>query len=373
MEADKPDAGQTEINRPRRRSRIRRMIILTLVALIGPVVVAGAGLYMYAKGGRFVSTENAYVKTEKIAVSSDISGRVIVVGTKENDVVQVGDLLFMIDDEPHRLALAQAEARIATVAQDLIALRALYRQKAADRQQAKGDVDFYQSQFERQKKLGTKGIVSQSSLDEYRNNLRAAKDRIASINQDIAQVLANLGGSLKAGPEAHPKYREAVAIRDQVALDLKRTEIRAPRPGVVSNFELQVGEYIEEGKPIFSIVGNEDVWIQANFKETDLTYVEVGQQATVQFDAYPDVEGKARVTGIAPATGAEFALLPPQNASGNWVKVVQRLPVRLRIKNLDGLPALRAGMSVEVEIDTRHKRVLPGIMGTAFAWVKDPR
>lgn len=366
MEADKP-----EVSKPGSRSRLRRTIIIGLVALVGPLAVGGVGLYMYAKGGRFVSTENAYVKSEKIAVSSDISGRVIVVGTKENEVVQAGDLLFMIDDEPHRLALAQAEARIATVAQDLVALRALYRQKTADRRQANGDVDFYQSQFERQKKLGTKGIVSQSSLDEYRNNLRAAKDRIASINQDIAQVLANLGGSLTAGPEVHPRYREAVAIRDQVALDLKRTEIRASRPGVVSNFELQVGEYIEEGKPIFSIVGNEDVWIQANFKETDLTYVEVGQLATVQFDAYPDVEGKAVISGIAPATGAEFALLPPQNASGNWVKVVQRLPVRLRIENLENLPPLRAGMSAEVEIDTKHKRVLPGVMGSAFAWVKD--
>jgi len=365
------EAEKSEVSRPRRRSPLRRTIIIGLVALIGPLAVGGVGLYLYAKGGRFVSTENAYVKTEKIAVSADISGRVIVVGTKENETVQIGDLLFMLDDEPHRLALAQAEAHIATIAQDLTALRALYRQKTADRQQAKGDADFYKSQFERQKKLGTKGIVSQSSLDEYRNNLRAAKDRISSINQDIARVLANLGGSLKAGPETHPKYRESVAMRDQVALDLKRTEIRAPRPGVVSNFELQVGEYIEEGKPIFSIVGNEDIWIQANFKETDLTYVEVGQQATVHFDAYPGVEGKAEVTGIAPATGAEFALLPPQNASGNWVKVVQRLPIRLRIGNLDGLPPLRAGMSAEVEIDTKHKRILPGIMGTAFAWVKD--
>jgi len=356
---------------PRRRFRLRRFIVITLIALVGPVGVGVAGFALYMSGGRYVSTENAFVKTEKIAVSADISGRVIVVGVGENETVQKGDLLFMIDDEPLRLSLKQADARLGSVRQELVALRASYRQKVADLKLAKGDVGFYQSQFDRQKKLGTKGIVSQSSLDEYRNNLRSARDRIASINQDIQQVLANLGGDLKRQPEDHPKFLEAQATRDRVALDLHRVEVRAPASGVVTNFELQVGEYIEAGKPVFSLVGDDKVWLEANLKETDLTFVEVGQSATVAFDAYPDVKGSARVVGIAPATGSEFALLPPQNASGNWVKVVQRLPVRLRLNAADDLPRLRAGMSVEVEIDTGHRRALPRVFKSALALVRD--
>jgi membrane fusion protein, multidrug efflux system len=352
------------------RPSLKRLVIIILVALIGPVAVGLGGFYIYMSGGRFVSTENAYVKTEKIAISADISGRVIVVGTAENEKVQRGDLLFMIDDEPLRLSLKQAEARLAAVKQELLALRASYRQKVADLKLAKGDVEFYESQFKRQKKLGTKGIVSQSSLDEYRNNLRAARDRIASVQQDIQQVLANLGGSLNRKPEQHPKHLEAQATLDRVALDLKRVEVRAPASGVVTNFELQVGEYIQSGKPVFSLVGDEEIWLQANFKETDLTNVKPGQSAIIQFDAFPDVVGSATVSGIAPATGSEFALLPPQNASGNWIKVVQRLPVRLHFSDRGKLPKLRAGMSVEVEIDTGHKRKLPSFIRSSFAWAK---
>jgi len=354
--------------RPKRRVRAKRFVIITLIALMGPVGVVIAGLYIYMSGGRYVSTENAYVKTEKIAVSADISGRVIVIGVGENETVQKGDILFMIDDEPLRLMLKQAEARMAGVRQDLVALRASYRQKVADLNLAKGDVEFYQSQFERQKKLGVRGIVSQSSLDEYRHNLRAARDRIASVSQDIQRVLANLGGDLKRPPEQHPRYLEALANRDRVALDLKRVEVRAPAPGVVTNFELQVGEYIEMGKPVFSLVSNQGVWLQANFKETDLTHVAVGQSAKVRFDAYPDLKVDAVVSGIAPATGSEFALLPPQNASGNWVKVVQRLPVRLQLADPGKSPRLRAGMSVEVEIDTGYKRSLPNVVASALSW-----
>lgn len=356
--------------RPRRR---KRLFLIILAALIGPLAVGLAGLYFYLHGGRYVTTENAYVKTEKIAISADISGRVGAINVAENRKVQKNQLLFTMDDQPLRLSLAQENARIDAVRQDILAVRASYRQKLADLALARGDVEFYQTRFDRQKKLQSRGIVSQSRLDEYQNSLRASRDRVASVRQDIQQVLASLGGDPNKPPEQQPRYLVAQANRDLVALDLKRTEVRSPAAGIVTNFNLEVGEYIEVGRPVFSLVSDQKVWLQANIKETDLTHVRQGQLATVRFDAYPDVRAEAVVDGIAPATGAEFALLPPQNASGNWVKVVQRLPVRLHLQNVDALPQLRAGMSAMIEIDTGHERRLPPIAQSAVAWVRSRR
>jgi len=186
--------------------------------------------------------------------------------------------------------------------------------------------------------------------------------------QDIAQVRAKLGGDPDIATDDHPAVREAAAERDQAALDLKRTEVRAVAPGVVTNFDLQAGEYVTAGTNVFSLVGTGDVWIEANFKETDLTHVRVGQVASIRVDAYPGDTREAVVASISPATGAEFALLPAQNASGNWVKVVQRLTVRLALKGRWQDPPLRAGMSVIAEIDTGHKRRLPDFARAALNW-----
>ncbi|MDD9876207.1 MAG: HlyD family secretion protein [Magnetovibrio sp.] len=350
---------------------LRKLLTVTLFSLVGPGVIGVGALYIYVTGGRIVSTENAYVKADKVAVSADVSGRVVNVGVAENQKVRAGTLLFRIDQEPFRIALKQADARLAAARQTIDALKAEYRQKIAEHKLAEGDIKYYRLGVDRQRKLNAKGFASQSKLDDAEQNLRAARDRVAAIVQDIGRVRARLGGRVDIKADTHPTVLEALAERAAAELDLRRTDILAPSAGIVTNFGLEVGEYIEEGKPVFSLVGTEGVWVRANYKETELTHVRIGQPAKLRVDTYPDREIEAVVASIAPATGAEFALLPPQNASGNWVKVVQRLPVRLEITDTGEIPDLRAGMSVIVEIDTGHKRKVPGFLATAFSWMNE--
>ena len=364
-------AGATTKKPARNSRRGRKVLGIALLSIVGPLAAAFAGFYIYFAGGRFVATDNAYIKSEKIAVSADVSGRVVEVTVDENEAVKLGALLFRIDPEPFRIALEQAEARLVSARQEIAALRALHKQKLAELKLAEGDVDFYQRQYERQQKLNKRGFASGSNLDSANRNLRNARDRVAAIMQDIAQARAKLGGDPDLPVESQPAVREAQAARDQAALNLRRTDVRAPVAGIVTNFDLQPGEYIEAGRVIFSIVGSAEIWIHANFKETKLTHVRVGQPATIRVDAYPDDIREAVVSSISPATGAEFALLPPQNATGNWVKVVQRVPVRLELKNPRTDPPLRAGMSVIAEIDTGHHRRIPDFTRAALNWARD--
>ena len=355
------------------KRRWGRALGRSLLFTVGPVAVAVAGAYAYATGGRYVSTENAYIKADKIVVSTDVSGRVAEVAVKDNDVVTSGQLLFRLDDETFRIALVRAQADLAAAKHDIEAMRALHRQKTAEMKIAEEDAAYFLSAFERSEKLSRKGIVSRAKFDEVRRNLTTARQRLVVLSQGIARVVANLGGAPALPIDKHPRVLAASAARDRAALDLRRTSARAPTAAVVTNMHLQVGEYVEAGMPVFSLVGTKAVWVEANLKETALTHVRVGQKAEVSVDAYPDRTWSAVVDGINPATGAEFALLPPQNSSGNWVKVVQRLPVRLEIKTAPGDPPLRAGMSVVVEIDTGHERVLPGVVASALAWVRHGR
>lgn len=355
---------------PEHKSHRRRMVGITLLSIAGPLTAMVTGFYIYFVGGRFIETDNAYIKSEKIAVSADISGRVSEVSVTDNQTLQQGYPLFKIDPEPFRIALERAEARLQFAQQEIDVLRALYKQKLAELKQANGDVDYYLRQYDRQKKLNKRGFASGTNLDTANRNLRNARDQSGTIMQDIAQTRAKLGGNPDAPAATHPQVREAQAMRDQAALDLRRTQVHAPVDGVVTNFDLQPGEYITAGSPVFSMVGTGEVWVDANFKETELTHVLVGQRAIIRIDAYPDDVREAVVSSISPATGAEFALLPPQNATGNWVKVVQRLPVKLTLKEPSRKPKLRTGMSVIVEIDTHHQRSMPSFARAAINWAR---
>lgn len=326
---------------------------------------------MYLTSGRYVTTENAYVKADKVAISADVSGRVVAVMVRENDIVQADQILFHIDKKPFEIALDRAAAEVGIVANEIDSYRTAYHQELAELKIARDALDFAEKEFQRQKRMLTRGIVSEVQYDEARHRLEIARKQVIATEADILHSLSNLGGDENLKTEQHPRYRRAVADRDQTLLDLLRTTVRAPGGGVVGNIVLQVGEYVEAGKPVFSLVSNEELWINVNLKETDLTHVREGQEVQVRADTYPDHYWHAVVDSISPATGAEFALLPPQNASGNWVKVVQRIPVRVILTETDESgPPLRAGMSVEVTIDTQYERPLPPVVVSALDWIQ---
>jgi membrane fusion protein (multidrug efflux system) len=363
--------------------KLLRRLMIGAIALVGPVAALALGLFLYLTGGRYVATDNAYVKSAKIAVSADISGRVVDVAVSENETVTPGTVLFRIDPAPFRIALDEAEARLLAACQDVEALRAAYRGNIAALERAKGDVAFHEQQVARQRGLSTKRLVSDSSYDAAKRALRNAHDDVKVAEQALAEARAKLAGNPDIAVADHPSVKAAKAARNRAALDLARTEVKATVAGIVTNFDLQPGEYVETGDVVFSLVGTDETWVHANYKETELTHVRVGQPATVAVDTYPGRVFEGRVVGISPATGAEFALLPPQNATGNWVKVVQRLTVRIRLDQPatdnagqstapgDVAPParLRAGMSAHVEIDTGHQRRLTGLLGPLSDWL----
>jgi membrane fusion protein (multidrug efflux system) len=337
---------------------VRRITRWTLLLGV-PLVAVVTGLYLYARGGNLVDTENAYVKADIVAVGAAIAGRVIEVKVQDNQAVEKGELLFRLDPEPAQIALDRVRAQMDVVRTELQSLRAEYRETLLEVTEARERIDFLQRQLERQERLKEKGMSRADAYDEARHNLEVAQARLASVEEKVNRVRASLGGDPAMPAERHPRYVEARKAYDELALDVDRTRVLAPAAGVVSNMKLQIGEFVEARKPVFSLIQSGQVWIEANFKETQLTYMREGQPALVVADAYPDVEFPAKVEAIAPATGAEFAVLPPQNATGNWVKVVQRIPVRIKVEQGPGLPQLRAGMTTTVTVDTGHSRGLP--------------
>jgi membrane fusion protein (multidrug efflux system) len=337
---------------------MKRFLLLVAV----PAVAVAAGLALWLQGGRFEETENAYVKAHMIAVTADVSGRVVEVGVRDNEPVVAGALLFRIDPAPFELAVARAEAQMAVVRTEVEGLRAEHRVALAEAAEAAERITFLTRQLERQEKLKERGMGLESSYDEARHNLEAARRRLEGAREKAARVLAALGGNAGVRADAHPSFLAARAARDAGRDELARVRVVAPAGGIVSNMRLQSGERVERGVPVFSLIESRPVWVEANFKETQLTHMREGQEVSVVADAYPDARWRGRVSTIAPATKAEFALLPAQNSSGNWVKVVQRVPVLI---SLDAAPdsqtPLRAGMTVTARVDTGHVRRLSAL------------
>jgi len=339
-----------------------RTLKRTVFLIVIPLLAICVGLYLYAAGGRYVSTDNAYVKANVIIISPEVSGRVTSVLVVDNQAVEANDILLQLDSSPLEITLNRARAQMAVIRTELESLRADYGETVVQAQLAEDKVRYLNRRYKRQQKLLKQGLSSEEKHDEAKHDLQVARREVQIIEQRVQQVLAQLAGNERLPVDQHPRYLTAQTTYDQVAVDLKATTIRAPASGIVSNMKLQVGEYALAGKPIFSLIENQPIWIEANLKETQLTHILPGQQATIVADAYPDKIWESVVSSIAPATGAEFSILPPQNASGNWVKVVQRIPINLVITDQAGGPQLRAGMTVSVRIDTRRKRELSGQM-----------
>ena len=337
-----------------------RTLKRTVFLIVIPLLAICVGLYLYAAGGRYVSTDNAYVKANVIIISPEVSGRVTSVLVVDNQAVEANDVLIQLDSSPLEITLNRARAQMAVIRTELESLRADYGETVVQEQLAKDKVRYLDRRYKRQRKLLKQGLSSEEKHDEAKHDLQVARREVQIIEQRVQRVLAQLAGNERLPVDQHPRYLTAQTTYDQAAVDLKATTIRAPASGIVSNMKLQVGEYAQAGKPIFSLIENQPIWIEANLKETQLTHILPGQQATIVADAYPDKVWESVVGNIAPATGAEFSILPPQNASGNWVKVVQRIPINLVITDQAGGPQLRAGMTVSVRIDTRRKRELSG-------------
>ena len=353
------------------RSTDRKWLRRGLFALLPIVLVIGA--YWYVTGGALMSTDDAYVEADTVGVSTDVSGIVKDVDVTENQHVGAGQVLYRLDDLPFRISLQRAEAQIGTVRDSLNALKANYRDMQTQIKQAQYDIDYYQVEFGRQQALVKSNVVSQQSFDTARRNLQNAQQTLASLNEQLAGIAANLNGAPDGPVEQNPRYIDAVAQRDEAQRQLDHTVVRAPFAGIVTNVPATTpGKYLAASTTAFYLVAADHVWVDADPKETELTYVRVGQPVTVSVDTYPGVEWHGALESISPAAAQQFALLPAQNTSGNWVKVVQRIPVRVRVDTSDKrLPPLRAGMSVEIAVDTGHVRGLPhflaALIGTSKA------
>lgn len=342
-------------------------------ALIGvPVLILAGALFFWLQGGRHVSTENAFVKADIAQIASEVPGRIVELRIQDHAKVAAGDLLLRLDPTPYQLALAKADAEIDSARAAVNQLKASLEEIRAETREAENKLAYLQTQARRQRELSGRGVASAAKVEQSNSEEQEGEDRLSVLHQRIVRVEASLGGKPDRPTDQFAAVREKIALRDRAALDLAYTEIKAPKSGVVVNFRLQLGEQVKVQTPLFAVVTDRRPWLEANFKETDLTHVRVGQKAKVVLDMHPDVTWDAEVESISPATGAEFAILPAQNASGNWVKVVQRLPVRLRLIEQPGEPPLRAGMTAYVSIDTRRVRSLSGLFGGNAAVAAHP-
>ena len=349
MEMRKIDvAGAVPADAPARPARWR-----TPLMLIVPAIVLAVGAYLWFTGGRYVSTENAYVQQDKVAVSGEIGGRVIDVNVRENQRVKAGDTLYHIDPTPYQIALAQAEAALSTARLQVSQLRETMTEKGADASGSRADLAYAQTELGRQSQLLKAGFTTRARFDDARHAVEAAREKLLSNQAATANARVALGGNISGSTENHPLVRAARAQVEKAKLDLTRTVIRAPADGIVSqSTRLLPGQFTVQGVSSVSIVLASQPWVEANFKETDLENMRVGQPATIKLDAYPHHPLKAVVSSVGAGTGSTFAVLPSQNATGNWVKVTQRVPVRFRILEKPDF-ALIAGLSAKVKVDTK--------------------
>lgn len=348
---------------PEKTTRRRGLRGLLMVLL--PLALLGTGSYVWLTGGRFETTENANLQLPKLSISAEVGGRVTEVLVDDGDRVSAGDVLFRIDPESYRIALAHAEASLASAELSVRQLKAEYASALAKDMAAADDVAYYRKQFERQQSLKENGVVPASTFDAAERALHVSEEAKISADQAVARALAALGGDPDAPVETHPAVLTAAAARDQAAYNLERATVTAPSEGIVArSAAFRPGQFVQPGAALFALVETSETWVEANFKETQLANMGVGQSATVSFDSLPGRQFAAHVASIGAGTGSEFSLLPAQNATGNWVKVTQRVPVRLA---LDEAPdnLVVSGMSATVEVDTGVSRHIPGLSALA--------
>jgi membrane fusion protein (multidrug efflux system) len=343
-----------------RRRTIR--LVLMLGGILAALVLAAT---LWLRAGRWVSADDAYVRAAKLMVTTDVSGIVISVDVREGQLVKQGQVLFRVDPRQFHSALDNAKAQLAQVALNVEAMKQDYQRMLKDIEAQQSQVDLDQVTFDRYAVLVRTNIVTQANYDQARFTLATDKKRLESLKQQAQVQLARLDGNPDLPVDEHPLYRQVQAQVDEAQRQLDRATVRAPFDGIVTQVDsLQPGAYLVSATAALTntgavaLVSTDRLWVDANLKETDLTHVKPGDRAEITVDAYPGRTWSGTVASISPGTGSEFSILPAQNASGNWVKVVQRVPVRISVDHKPGDPVLRAGMSVVVAIDTGHRRSL---------------
>ncbi|HKS86729.1 MAG TPA: HlyD family secretion protein [Pseudolabrys sp.] len=332
---------------------------MRMVLLVGvPALAALVGLGIYLSGGRYISTDNAYVGAQKVLITPDISGKITHVAVHEGQHVNPGDELFTLDREPYALALQQAKAKLDTARSDYDKLKTNLKSLETLSELAQKNVDLKQRDVDRKSKLVSSQTGSQADLDTALAAVVTAKLQAEYAVQQRDTTLNQLLGDANLPLEKFPEYAQAKAALDSAQRDFDHTIVRAPMSGTATQVDnIQLGRFVAAGTPVLSVVDDQAPWVDANPKETDITYLRVGQKATLEVDSFPDRTFTGTVVAVSPGTGAQFSILPPQNATGNWVKVVQRVPVRIAFDKSDDTHLLRAGMSVNVQIDTGHSRL----------------
>jgi membrane fusion protein (multidrug efflux system) len=344
---------------------------VTLMVII-PALVAVVGLYFYVVSGRYVTTDNAYVGAQKVLITPEVSGKVLHIAVVEGQQLAPGDELFSIDPEPYRLAAKESEARLARVKTDFDNFKSSAASLAKQIELGRQSVAANEADYDRKVSLLNNRISSPADVDKSRMTLLAAKALLEQLQQQEATVRNQLLGDMDLAIEKFPPFMEATVALQRARRDLGNTVLRAPIAGIATQVtSIQMGRYLTAGMAVFSIIGTETVWVEANPKETDLTYMRPGQPVAITVDAFPSRQWRGTVAAISPGTGAQFAILPPQNAAGNWIKIVQRVPLRIEFEPGQDLQRLRSGMSATVEIDTGHRGRLARLLDSGRL-VQDP-
>lgn len=350
----------------RKPSRLRRNLLIASV----PLLLALAGGYVWVTGGRYVSTEDSYVKQDRVTVMPQVSGQIATVSVRENQAVRAGQVLFTIDDSSFRATVAEDQARLQSARLDVEKLKAAYAQAVSEAGTARDALATAQTQDDRVQTLRKSGVVAQSDADDSALALQRAKGAVAAADSLVLSAKAALAGNPEIPTDQHPEVLEAQASLNAAKLDLAHAVVTAPTDSVATQTDrLQAGQYVTPSTAVLALMSSDRLWIEANYKETDLEHMREGQPVSVRFDSYPGREFAGTVASIGAGTGSEFALIPAQNASGNWVKVVQRVPVRISLDDTADLPPVRAGMSATVDVDTGHARGLPAPIGKVLASV----
>ena len=340
------------------RARLERQRLRMILLVAIPTFAALVGSIFYLSGGRYISTDNAYVGAQKVLITPDVSGKVVHVGVREGQQVRPGDELLTLDHEPFQLALDQAKAKLAAACAEYDKLTMNLKTFNTLVELGQNNVDLKQRDVERKSTLVSSMAGSAADLDTSKSALVTAQLQLQLAVQQRDTTLSQLLGNPDLPLEQFPEYAQAKAALDNAQRDLDHTVLRAPISGTATQVDnIQLGRFVTAGTPILSVIDDQGPWVDANPKETDITHLRVGQKATLEVDSFPDHTFKGTVIAVSPGTGAQFSILPPQNATGNWVKVVQRVPVRIAFDKDEDTHLLRSGMSVVVEIDTGHSRL----------------